>query len=1519
MKKELMMAAGALVLSTAAVSMPLTLQPGSDSKPDFHAMKRVADPGDRGTRMKAPSFLAEPEFASSKRPTIYGAVIYSKAWQEGDDYDQVHYCMSSFRPLTEMYPTTVMENPAFDISAGAYRDGMYYCVRFTEQEGEYNVWYQVFNAETWNLEKSIHSALRENIPVDFTLDETSGRIYGSWLSAGNGYDFGTLDTETGKKHKISHFNTNILSIAADGQGQLYGFGWTQGETYKLYSINKETGELTLIGDTGVTGRAFLHSATFDIKNNVLYWAPVCDDASTTSVLGTTILYKVDTTTGAATRAGRFMNDEEIAGMFIITPIADEDAPDTPSTLTLDFPQGALTGNVSFTAPRKTYGGKNLSGSLTYEVMLDGEVKATGNTTAGASVNASLTATRGTHTVSVAVSNSKGRGPIAKQDAFFGFDTSKAPVAPAAERVTDSSVKVSWTHSSESLNGGYLDASRLRYKVVRHPDEKVVAAAAQGNSVTDNIESPELTKYTYEITPSVDGLEGPSAVTDKIIIGTPLETPYLQTFDTAASFDLLTVISSRRPVFQWQWFEGEQCAREMDGDGTPEQKENDWLILPPLRLSPSQRYTFRFRYRTYGFPEQLEVAMGTKATREGMTDIIIPRTADLVNKEWQTMECNVTVPTEGTYYFGIHSLPGEERSGFYLFVDDISVEGWTYGVPAAPELSVTPRSDGSDGAEVAVTVPSLTFDGQQLGNVTAIEIRRNGQVVKTFTSSLTHGARLTFDDAEAPRGMTEYTAVARTAEGEGPAASQSLWVGTDIPSPVTDIRVAESAPGTVTLSWKAPAAGAHDGYIDAASLVYTITRLAADGSQAEEPVTVIGDTSKELVCTLKDRQELTSWSITAGNSFGTGEAALSDPVIIGNPYPVPFRESFASGKFESSPWLVTRDANGGNNGTWEINRNSSVLSPQDGDRGLITFVPCHYGEAATLTSPRISLAGGNSPLLTFYFYNNQDSSNELSVYALAGGQETLLGNVNVAQSTVANKSWVKVEFPLTQFVGDTPVQLAFKAVSGLYDTPLYVDNISITDSFVTDLAVKSVSAPFKVRSGSTGTVSVAVENAGSTAASAYTVRLLDEDDAVIGSLKCTDLAPRGTASYRFELKPDVTWEAEKILRAEVVCDGDQNLANNVSPAVTVHIEFPMWPSVTDLNGVVTTEGARLEWSAPDIDDFEPEPTTDDVETYTDFAITCDNAEMGDWKVIDVDGGEQTVAPVNTETGAVFEYPNVCAPHAFMVFNPAAAGLTVFDENGNPGAWAPHSGNKYFAAFSDTDMQNDDWLISPELSGDMQTVSFFVKAASAGYEETYEFLYSKEGTEIADFTRVAQRTAPNQWTEVSFSVPRGARYFAVRCTSADAFALLLDDFSFFPVDSSTEDPEILGYNIYRDKSRINGNEPVAVTNYLDATPAAGDNIYQVSAVYNFGESALSNAVTLNFDGGGVSGVAADGITVTAVNGGIRITGAAGRDITVCTPDGKVMVSTRAEADQTVIPLPGGIYIIDAAGHPRRILLR
>ncbi len=119
--------------------------------------------------------------------------------------------------------------------------------------------------------------------------------------------FGTLNLETGAGTDIGPmYNAqSMIGMAGDNEGNIYGI-----DAYddNLYSINSTSGLATIIGPLGIDIDDDTQDMAYDKNNNVLYLAGLVN------AMGA--LYTVNTSTGAATLVGGFMNGINISGFAI---------------------------------------------------------------------------------------------------------------------------------------------------------------------------------------------------------------------------------------------------------------------------------------------------------------------------------------------------------------------------------------------------------------------------------------------------------------------------------------------------------------------------------------------------------------------------------------------------------------------------------------------------------------------------------------------------------------------------------------------------------------------------------------------------------------------------------------------------------------------------------------------------------------------------------------------------------------------------------------------------------------------------------------------------------------------------------------------------------------------------------------------------------------------------------------------------------------------------------------------------
>lgn len=456
-----------------------------------------------------------------------------------------------------------------------------------------------------------------------------------------------------------------------------------------------------------------------------------------------------------------------------------------------------------------------------------------------------------------------------------------------------------------------------------------------------------------------------------------------------------------------------------------------------------------------------------------------------------------------------------------------------------------------------------------------------------------------------------------------------------------------------------------------------------------------------------------------------------------------------------------------------------------------------------------------------------------------------------KETPTTDGWTLASVPLNAYKDSKAIQfeLRLRAIhnddNNTWSVP--IDNIRIRDVVDKDLRLVSMDAPESVKVGEKMTLKARIENIGNDI-TAGTVEWTVNGKKV-GTSEIPAMNTNAFADVEFEYDVPINSSESLQVKAATVLEGDGCETNNAAEK-TVSVKLNDYPTVTDLTYALSESGStvNLSWSAPSLDGLTDAKTVnEDFESpdYTPMSITG----AGKWTVYD--GDKLDTYNIFRETNNPYQ----TQPMAFQLFNRTVAGVPDM-------YWAdaqPHSGETFMMAPSCSYDYNDNWLISPELSGNAQTVSFWAKSCMITWGETFEVLYSTTGNNPEDFTQTvdvenfpADGIIPETWTEYKVALPEGAKYFAIRHRTYDTLALLIDDVTFESAPDVPEDIALVGYHVFRDGVQLTG-EPVTETTYSDI-PLAGSNAtdgqeftYTVVPVYNYGPAPVSNAVTVSVSTG------------------------------------------------------------------------
>lgn len=1397
---------------------------------------------------------------ASANPTIYACIVdYAPADGVG---------IYKFTPESYEF-TPVKTGDEFEVKGGAaYFNGTFYGV---QESGDAYTW----NTDTWEETAGpIPSSQVKGIAM--TADPVDGTLYScAWAGNGQSTELVTVNPVTfSRQSTISALDKSFSAIFFDLQGKLLGFD----DSGKLYQIDKNNGALTYIGDTGI-------EAYFDGAAVVDPASGKCFYAATDWECG---LYEVDLATCEASLLYNFDDEEELKSIFILSDSPAGTAPAAAKDLSANFPAGALNGTISFIAPATTFDGSAGSGQLSYTVSCNDAVLKTASCNWGEEVNVEYVAkAAGMYSFVVAMSSDAGESRPAAISLWIGND---APAEPTAVKVTraDGANIISWQAPAGSAHGGYVDFGEVTYRVTRYPDSKVVAEGIKECEYTDELpdgNAPE--SYYYTVAAQWNGAESGTSTSNAVMVGAL----YYNSFDNQEQFDEFRSVSLVNDGPVWSYYAWAHAAAVGDNE---EGNVSAWLISPAVKLTAGKTYTLEFDVwcSNDSYTENLSVYI---AQSDAASEIY--KSTPVINKmaiNWErdmTKKISVeyTPEVDGTYYIAFNGCSGRDLGSVYidnvLFYANVTV-----ALPEAPVISGQIMGDYI--ALITVTAPETDTDGNVLEAIDMITVSRNGELINTIEAPEVGGIYNFIDMLPQPDSYI-YTAVAFAATGrsaEGKTIVSTIAAGKPRQAQITSVKETGHT-GEVTVEWIAPSTDLNNLPIEEGTLTY---KLYADG--VADPIAGdIAATSYTWQAVPEGKQQFMSFYVVAVNEAGeSAPSRISAPACFGTPDALPYAESFA-GMTPSNLWNFYNDDDY-SEGHWLFLAASETpeASPYDGDGGMLAFEGEFLDDTSLATTGKIDLGESTSPRLSFWYFavSGREGKDQLDVLVNDGSGYRTMDSFTMRDAKV--DGWTKHTVDLTPFAGKV-INLRFVGTSFRTGYFMLIDNIEITGSDK-DVSVYTVVAPSSVLPGKPFLVEGVLVNNGNDIRENVTASLY-RDGAIVDSKQISYVASGSGAMFTFDQEADASWPESVTYKMVLDLSGDQHPENNVSDDIVVKVVPCTLPTVADLSATYRDDSKRivdLAWSAPDASAVAPVAYTENFEYYEPLEI---NPE-GDWHFVDADGD-------NTYGVQLFQFPGMYDPKAYIVLDQASLNVT----------YHAHSGTRYLASFSAVSKQTDDWMISPELCGDAQTVSLYARSYTAMYGlEKFEILASSKGVEIEDFTLVkAFDNVPEEWTGYSAELPAGTRHFAIRCTSQNTFMFFVDDVTFIPAVHPAVDFEILGYNLFCNNKRIN-QAPVTDLS-LAHTPEPGSApLYTASVVYDHGESGLCAAVSPSVTGIGL--IEGQSLSAAATDGGIILTGNGfGRIVAV---DGRVVFSGKVESS-LFIALPTGVYIFDNTSASAKVIVK
>lgn len=876
--------------------------------------------------------------------------------------------------------------------------------------------------------------------------------------------------------------------------------------------------------------------------------------------------------------------------------------------------------------------------------------------------------------------------------------------------------------------------------------------------------------------------------------------------------------------------------------------DNWLISPNISLEKGKIYKLSCYVYSgmYNKMESLRISMGTSADTVSQT-IELLDLRDFVRGDETHMEKRFSVEENGYFHLGFHAYSIANQGRIEL--DSIIIKELSVGaVPAAASsLTITPAPEGKLSADISFMTPSIKADSTQLTEISSITVLRGDSLIYTFSNS-EPGTTLSFTDEWAQQGFNTYSIFCHNSSGSSEALKGSAYVGLDVPTAVLSLEAKRKSDMNISLAWETPKQSVNGGFFNHSDIEY---KVVLDND-------TIASTT-ECAYTFMPTEAIQrnySFKIIPTVPFGCGVDTVANNVISGQPLCPPYKESFSDGNVSTAAWSQDSHVADFN---WYPSLPTKDFTPLDNDNGVL-MARAYYaanGEKSRVMGPIFDLSNMKNPVLSFYLYKRRNE--DIDLYGSSRDSVKVQLSIDGAEWQDINDAsfspyddtsgWIKYNVPLSA-VKSSNIEISFLAVLdsdwGTHHD-FFIDSVSIDEAgFTSDLAIRSFTTSAKrVNIGEETTFSASVYNRGAGSASAFDV-ILYKNDAEISRQTSAELASTETASFTFDYvstlqdaRNDSTY-----WKVAVEYPGDEVESNNVSDSIwwTVRMNDVQIPQ--NLSAAKTTANTiSLTWDSCTSESGETaelaDAMTDDFESYTPFITDS----IGEWTVIDADGGETLASPV-----IPIRYPHEGEPMAWQIFNTTDAGVVTEEHFDN--VFQSHSGVQYIMCTSNDDYfkANDDWLISPRLDGEAQTISFFARTpSSASGADWIKVYYSTTDKHPDSFKQLGNETHRPIWDNwnneaYTYELPDGARYFAIRAVRCFLY-LMVDDVTYRPYNGDKPTRTLLGYNIYRNGEKINASL-ISDSSYTDSSADTNvKNTYCVTAVYEEGESNYSEPVSVS----------------------------------------------------------------------------
>ena len=1372
-----------------------------------------------------------------------------------------------------------------------------------------NKWY-TFEANKITVTDALTGEMEREIETDV-----------AWAARGASYDYSRnkfyvinfsglieIDGETFESTNLGGLDGGFVTcIAAAPDGNIYYITYA-GQLYKYdYSTKSCSQVLSNVKAKNADGAVINWqnqgmAAAFDWTTGLMYFTYLDNQ-------WTDYLVCVDITGENEPSIAYAFPGRELTMMGIYFPNPAEDAPAPAQNIQFSDM------NLSFKVPTTTVGGDDLTGSLTAYITVNGE-ETEYEVTPGQEFSVDLSLV-GNVVIVIEIGNDAGRSAERRINTFVGTDLPTHVTNLVLSADDGENFTLTWDAPTTSQNGGKINDASLNYTVTRMPDNVVVAEGLKATTFTEPIPA-RRDRYYYIVDVYADTAFGDTYASNIVSGGSEYVVPFREEFFEQSDFDMWKVVDSNGDGQTWSFllpWGAESGFAYLHGNGVTNPEtgyvstlDDDWFISLPMTLKSGVDYRLNYDASlvTYN-AETIEVKLGRGQEVTG--------TETTLTEEFILRDGNYTqifsVEEDGVYTILFHATTVGNSISYAL--DNIAVDVYAAfdGPGAVTDATVEAGAEGALTNTLTFKAPTLNYKGGTLESLDRIEVYRNGETEPaTVFENPEMGKTYTWTDEELQAGMVEYRVLPFNEAGQGEETILSNWVGLDVPANVENVVFSMTDDFKASASWDAVGTvGVHGGYVNPEDVTYTLHRYDEWNWSDHWPAVTEASSSTSAVDNgyTPNGQQYVSYLVVATNGAGSSSGTQFS-IVLGEPYSTPYTESFASGSASQDPWTLLADSY---YYAWNMVDGSGLsVKPYDGDGGMLSFnYISEESNTQLLTGPRVSLASLDVPELSFFMYHGFEAEpGELVLNVFTNTDDEGWEKVATVDYNDGNDGWCRYALPLRAGAGN--VQVAFGATAQDASAAIFVDNIKIDEQVGNDAAITFFGGNKRVEAGETASITVSVANYGAEELSDYTVSITSDDGESFEPFaadELTSIAPNDVKSFVFDYATDRRYASRYInFTVNVNADGDEVEDNN-SRDFKLYVHSSNLPEPEDLHGVTYADGhTTLIWQKPSKEEMQ-DAVTDGFDEYESFVIE----DFGDWLTYDGDG--LSTSYFNGPT-----IPHCFEAKAWQVWDPVEAGfkLETFD------VLVPKSGSKYLTCWAASDgysqtLPQDDWLISSDVLGGSD-LSFWYRVPNDNSDaQVFEILYSVTDQDVENFIVLDRDSVigTTDWVQFLYTLPEDAKYFAIRnCSYGSYNVAFLDDIQYTPLYSSTTPLTLVGYKIYRD-GEVVGEVESSDTRYEETTEG-GPFTYNVTAVYENGESRYSNDYVSNLSSTGITQTTGRA-SISTGDGAIRVNHADGM-VSVYTLNGQRIFAGSTKASLTIRVAPG-VYAVKVGGMVQKVTVK